>query len=163
MLESPKSENILNYYGAYPCPVCRHGEITQLPLMEAFGCNFCRHIFTANEEQQTLSMADSQLSLTWYWTGQAWKGVPREGTEGKWVYGIAAVIFVSLPTLIVSLATYFFPPIPNSPLSWLPMVWSIVTFLAHLTCIIWLVIEYYQFPFIMYFRALFRRMRMPFR
>lgn len=163
MLESTKSEKILNYYGTYPCPVCRHGEIEPLPLMEAMGCNFCRHIFTANEAQQTLSMADSQLSLTWYWTGQAWKGVPREGTEGKLVYGIAATIFVFLPTLIVSLAAYFFPPIPDSPLSWLPMVWSIITFFAHLACIIWLVIEYYQFPVAMYFRAIFRRFSMIWR
>ncbi|WP_354634881.1 hypothetical protein [Planktothricoides raciborskii] len=32
----------------YPCPVCRYGEISGLTLMNAFGCHFCQHIFTAD-------------------------------------------------------------------------------------------------------------------
>ncbi|MEK0186737.1 hypothetical protein WMG39_18035, partial [Microcoleus anatoxicus PTRS2] len=42
----------------YPCPVCRTGEISPMPMMEALACNFCQHIFTGNEERQMLKMAD---------------------------------------------------------------------------------------------------------
>ncbi|MEK0189590.1 hypothetical protein WMG39_32810, partial [Microcoleus anatoxicus PTRS2] len=44
----------------YPCPVCRTGEISPMPMMEALACNFCQHIFTGNEERQMLKMADRQ-------------------------------------------------------------------------------------------------------
>jgi len=49
----------LNYHDTYSCPVCRHGKIAALPLMEAYACNFCQHIFTANLEQQVLKMASN--------------------------------------------------------------------------------------------------------
>jgi len=60
----------LNYHDNYSCPVCRHGKIATLPLMEAYACNFCQHIFTANLAQKVLKLANSQLPLTWYRTGK---------------------------------------------------------------------------------------------
>lgn len=142
--------------GEYPCPVCRHGKITQMTLMEAFACNFCQHIFTTNFEKQLLKMADSQLPLTWYWNGKNWKGIQREGTDLGWGYIIIGLAFVTLPTGIIASGTYLFPPLPDSPLSWLPLFWSILTFLAHLSCLILLAIEYYQLPILLYVRALRR-------
>lgn len=149
----------LNYQEVYPCPVCRHGEIATLPLMEAFACNFCQHIFTANLEQQVLKMADSQLALSWYWNGRNWKGARAEGAEMGRGYLFAGILFVLLPTSIVSVSAYLFPPVAGSPLSWLPLFWSILTFLAHLFCLLWLILEYYQFPINLYWRALRRRPR----
>ena len=49
-----------NYYGAYPCPVCRVGKITHMPMMEAMACDFCHQIFTVNIEQQQLKMPSRQ-------------------------------------------------------------------------------------------------------
>jgi hypothetical protein len=149
-------KNALNYHDVYPCPVCRHGEISTLPLMEAYACNFCQHIFTANLERQMLKMADSQLALSWYWNGRHWNGLRSEGTEMGALSLLAAVLFVLLPTAIVAISSYLFPPVAGSPLSWLPLFWSILTFAAHLICILWLILEYYQFPLNIYLGALRR-------
>lgn len=143
--------------GEYSCPVCRHGKISTMPLMETFACNFCQHIFTANFDKQLLKMADSQLPLTWYWNGKNWKGIHREGAEMGWGYLVFGLSFVIFPTSIVGLGTYLFPPLPDSPLSWLPLFWTVLTFLTHLFCLIWLIIEYYQFPIFLYVRAIKRR------
>ena len=153
MLYSHQSPTQLNYYNAYHCPVCRHGEIATLPLMEAFACNFCRHIFTANLDKQAITIADSQLPLTWYWTGHKWQGI-RSSQKMQWHYRLLAIAFIVLPTMIVSLGVYLFPPLPGSPLSWFPFFWIGLTFVSHLSCLIWLILEYYQFPLSLYFEAL---------
>ncbi|MBE9046471.1 hypothetical protein IQ255_19010 [Pleurocapsales cyanobacterium LEGE 10410] len=144
--------------GEYPCPVCRHGKISQMPLMETFSCSFCQHIFTTNFSKQLLKMADSQLPLTWYWNGKIWKGIHREGAEVGWAYIIFALAFVCIPTAIIGMGTYMFPPMNDDVLSWLPLIWTILTFCAHLSCVIWLVVEYYQFPIFLYVRALKRKL-----
>ena len=145
-------------HGVYTCPVCHHGQISTMPLMEAFGCNFCRHIFTANFEKQLLVMADSQLPLTWRWKGGRWKGVQQEGLEIGWCYLVAGFAFVVIPTTLVGLGAYLFPTIPGTPFSWLPACWTGLTFLSHLACLGLLVIEYYQFPVFIYFRAIGQRL-----
>ncbi len=144
--------------GEYPCPVCRHGKVTAMPLMEAFACNFCQHIFTTNFDKQLIKMADSQLPLTWYWNGKNWKGIQREGNQLSWNYLILALAFVAFPTMIVALGAYIFPTTPHSPLSWFPLFWTILTPLTHLLIVLWLIIEYYQLPIFLYFRALRRRL-----
>ena len=150
----------LSDYGTYTCPVCRHGQISAMPLMEeTFACNFCRHIFVANLEKQLLKMADSQLPLTWCWDGHSWKGVYREGLEPAWVYWLAGAAFVIFPPTLVGVAGYLFPPIPESPLAWLPAFWTGLTLSLHLAFILWLVVQYYQFPVFLYLRALTQRWR----
>ena len=98
-------------------------------------------------------MADSQLPLTWRWNGRNWQGIQREGFELSWIYGLAGVAFVFLPTGIIGLSAYLFPPISGSYLSWLPSFWTAITFFSHLVCLIWLLIEYYQFPLLLYLRT----------
>lgn len=153
MLSSGSSSNLLNYYSAYYCPVCRHGEITTLPLMEAFSCNFCHHIFTANLDKQAITIVDSQLPLTWYWTGTRWRNI-RSVTTFQWGYRLLALGFIILPTLIIGTGAYLFPRLPDSPLSWFPWFWTGLTFICHLSCLLWLVLEYYQFPLALYLEAL---------
>lgn len=148
----------LHERGVYYCPVCRHGEVSSMPLMETFACNFCHHIFTVNYDKQLLKMADSQLPLTWYWNGKTWKGIQREGLEMGWIYIVCGLAFLLLPTGVIALGAYLFPPLPDSPLAWLPIFWIVLTFLAHLSCLGWLVVEYYQFPVFLYFRAMKRRL-----
>ena len=150
--------NRFHIKGEYSCPVCRHGKVSEMLMMEAFSCNFCQHIFTTNFEKQLLKMADSQLPLTWYWNGKTWKGIHQEGVEIGWSYVIVALAFVLLPTSIVGSGMYLFPASPGSLLAWLPMAWTIATFCAHLFCIVWLIIEYYQFPIFLYVRALKRKL-----
>lgn len=151
--------NRFDHQGEYPCPVCRHGKVAEMPLMETFACNFCQHIFTTNFDKQLMKMADSQLPLTWYWNGKVWKGIHREGAEVGWTYIIFAIAFVIMPTAVISMGVYLFPPMSGSFLSWLPLVWAVLTFAAHLSCVIWLIIEYYQFPIFLYIRALKRKLK----
>ena len=150
--------NRFHIKGEYSCPVCRHGKVSEMLMMEAFSCNFCQHIFTTNFEKQLLKMADSQLPLTWYWNGKTWKGIHREGVEIGWSYIAVALAFVLLPTAIVGSGMYLFPASPDSLLYWLPLAWTAVTFCAHLFCVVWLIIEYYQFPIFLYVRALKRKL-----
>ena len=144
--------------GEYLCPVCRHGKISRMTLMETFACNFCQHIFTTNIERQQIKMADSQLPLSWQWNGKHWKGTRREEDNLKWTYLVMGSAFVGLPTSIVALGTYLFPPMPNSTLAWLPLFWVGLTFVAHLLCLLMLVVEYYQLPVMLYIGALKRRL-----
>lgn len=141
---------------SYPCPVCRCGEISELALMEAFACNFCQHIFTLNHEQGTLKMADREPPLSWRWNGQKWYGAHLQGVELGLIYWIGAITLIILPTTIIGLSAYAFPPLPGSRLSWFPFVWTGVTFAAHSLIVIWLILEFYQFPFFAYLRALSR-------
>jgi hypothetical protein len=157
MLEPTNSSNRLDYYGAYTCPVCRHGEVAAMPLMEAFACNFCRHIFTVNLQQQILKIADSQNSLSWRWNGRHWQGIQQEGIDNGWGYGIMAIAFVLLPTMLVGSGAYYFPPLPGSRLAWLPPLWVFLTFITHLSLILWLIMEYYQFPLLLYLKSLRQR------
>ncbi|MBP0020125.1 MAG: hypothetical protein J7647_21540 [Cyanobacteria bacterium SBLK] len=143
--------------GIYPCPVCRCGQVTTMPLMEAMNCDTCLHIFAPDWEQQQLKLADSEMALTWYWTGKCWKDAYSAGFEPHWGYGLGAFLFVSLPTGLVGLSAYLFPPLPGSRGSWFPFVWMGIVFVTHLSCLVWLAIEYYQFPFFLYLRARRRR------
>jgi len=140
----------------YPCPVCRRGEIQPLPLMEACGCNFCQHIFTVNLETEVLCMADREPPLSWHWDGRQWTGAHLAGVEFNWIYGVAAIAFLGLPTGIVGLGAYLFPPIPGSPLDWVPTFWVSLVFMTHLVILLWLVGEFYQFPVGAYLQALRR-------
>ena len=137
----------LNYQGVYSCPVCRQGQISGLPLMDAFACNFCRHIFTANLEKQWIQVVDGSQPQAWRWNGRQWIANRRsndvELTWEIWLVGIALVI---LPPLLVWLAYHTFPPETSSAGSWFPPVWIGFTFACHLAMVGWLMVEHYQFP-----------------
>lgn len=143
----------LNEKGIYPCPVCRCGQVTTMTLMEAMNCDTCSHIFVPDWEQQQLQLADGEMALTWYWTGKRWKDTYSAGFEPHWGYWLGAFLFVSLPPALVGLSAYLFPPLPGSRGAWFPVVWMGIVFVTHLLCLIWLVIEYYQFPFFLYLRT----------
>lgn len=152
-MRSPKNKSPrLDYHGLYPCPVCRLGQVRTLPLMEALACDCCHHIFTADLEKQLLKMADRQPPLTWHWNGKNWIGAHLEGFEWGWIYWLFAIALVILPTTLIGLAAYTFPPEPGSRLSWLPAAWTGLVFVSHLGIVGWLVIEFYQFPVRAYLR-----------
>lgn len=146
----------LDYHNDYICPLCRQGRIAGLTLMDAFACDCCQHLFSADLERQILTSVDTQLPITWQWNQKNWTRVNPEGIKIGRGYLILGIIWVLLPTAIVGLAAYIFPPLPGSSLAWLPVFWTVITFLSHLFCLLWLVLEYYQFPVRMYLRFLFR-------
>jgi hypothetical protein len=154
MLRSKLFTKPFDPHGIYPCPICRVGKISHISLMEAMGCDFCHEIFTVNLEQQQIKMPSRQPPLIWHWNGFNWTEAQLEGVELGWGYGLAAATFVLLPTTLIGLVAYYFPPTANDFLSWLPYIWTILTFLSHLSIIIWIFIEVYQIPVAAYLRAI---------
>ncbi|MCM0592652.2 MAG: hypothetical protein HEQ35_27740 [Gloeotrichia echinulata IR180] len=145
-----------NDQGAYPCPVCRIGKITHMPLMEAMACDFCQEIFTVNLEQQQIKMPSRQPPLIWRWNGFHWTEAQLEGVELGWGYGLAAIAFIILPTTLIGIVACNFPPSLDAPITWLPSIWTILTFLLHLAIILWIFVEIYQIPLAAYLRAMNR-------
>jgi len=147
----------LRYDDRYRCPVCYYGELTGMTLMESFGCSFCRHIFTADLPTQVLRLADNTPALSWRWDGQRWRR--RHGTDMDFgptvvILGTALVVF---PTLLVGLAVYLFPPLPDAPGAWFPPVWVGLTGISHLVMVLWLAGESYALPLYRALRVLLSR------
>ncbi|WP_199306738.1 hypothetical protein [Pseudanabaena sp. FACHB-2040] len=130
----------------YLCPVCRHGQIEAMTLMDAFACNFCRHIFEVNLEQQTVQVVDSSQPMSWRWIGHRWQSI----YQGKWdmtlMLWIVVVALVLVPAGLVATSAYVFPPLEGSPGEHLPLYWAAGTLLIHLLMVLWLLGEYYQAP-----------------
>ncbi|MEE3715466.1 hypothetical protein V2H45_01765 [Tumidithrix elongata RA019] len=140
----------------YPCPVCWRGEIATMPLMDTLGCNFCNHIFIFEPPQQTLKMADSNASLVWEWNGNTWQNANRQLAELSWGLGLAGIALVVFPTTIMALSAYAFAPEPDVSLAWVPLVWTILTFICHLYFVLAIAADYYQFPLLSYLRIIKR-------
>lgn len=136
------------------CPVCRHGKIDSMPLMDTLACDLCRHIFTFDTVQQSISMADSVAPLTWQWRDRTWQGARRQGAEINWGIGCVGLALIVLPTALIALSTYVFPPIPGSSLYWVPYVWIVLTFLCHFYFMATAIVAYYQIPVRAYLRAI---------
>jgi hypothetical protein len=154
MTKSQIFSTSLNLSEDYPCPVCRIGKISPMPLMEAMSCDFCQEIFTVNVELQQVKMPSRQPPLVWRWNGRKWNPGQLEGVELGWSYIVAAIAFVIFPTTLIGIGAYYFPPRPDIPLSWIPYTWTLLTFLLHLAIIIWIFIEVYQIPISTYWRAI---------
>ena len=153
-----KLSNSLRTQEEYPCPICHQGKITRMTMMESFSCSFCQHIFTIDFDRQSLKMIDSHLPLSWLWNGRRWQSDRQEQNDLGLAYLIFGLTFIGLPTGIVALGTFMFPPLPESPLAWFTPFWIISTFIAHLCCFLFVAIEYYQWPVVIYFNALKRKL-----
>ena len=127
-----------------------------MPLMEAMSCDFCQEIFTVNLEQQQIKLPSRQPPLIWRWNGFNWTEAQLEGVELGWGYGLAAIAFVIFSHYFNWHTAYYFPPIPNAPITWMPYIWTILTFLSHSAIIVWIFIEVYQIPIGAYLRAITR-------
>lgn len=138
--------NSLSYQGTYICPVCRHGHISALTLMDAFACSFCRHIFTANLQNQSVQVVDSSQPMSWRWNGRHWKSTHQDDPNLTLVVWIVGLVLVILPTSIVWLMAYLFPPLPGSAWDWFPNAWLACTLGIHLLMMTWLLAEHYQLP-----------------
>ncbi|MBF2096887.1 MAG: hypothetical protein IGQ88_00715 [Gloeomargaritaceae cyanobacterium C42_A2020_066] len=146
-MESPRpAGKPLDLEGVYLCPVCHHGHLRGLALMDAFGCSFCRHIFAADLAQGTVRLEDSPQRLVWRWQGQGWQLVrPARPALGMEVWVLAGALIL-VPTLMVGVAYWLFPPLPDAPLVWFPLFWTGLTLVSHALWVGWLMAEYYQPP-----------------
>ncbi|MBD2101799.1 hypothetical protein H6F94_13085 [Leptolyngbya sp. FACHB-261] len=145
-LQPLTQRHLLSYEQTYTCPVCRHGQIQGLVLTDAFACNFCRHIFTANLSDNVLRVEDSSQPLQWRWTGRGWQSVQHDDVNLTLVIWTVGVALVLLPPTLVWMAYHTFPPAAGSALSFFPILWTVLTFLTHLSLVVWLLAEHYQLP-----------------
>jgi hypothetical protein len=136
----------ISFDRSYPCPVCRHGQIESLFMVEAFSCGFCRHIFTL-EGTQTLRLEDNTQPLKWHWRDNRWTVLRSDLSMDSmvliWGFGIA---FVFVPTALVWLTYQVFPPLPGQHGAMFTGVWIGLVFLSHFAIVGWLTLEQFQFP-----------------
>lgn len=140
-----------------PCPVCRRGSISALPLMEeTWACFACQHLFAVKERAATVRLLDAQGGFAWSWQAdlRAWRRWRPEATPLGWGYAVAGVLFALLPPLLVEIPAYWFPPRTGA---WFPHCWALLAFLAHGGLLGWLVLGYLQLPLGLYLQALWRR------
>ncbi len=133
---------LLEYHDVYPCPVCRHGEVSVLMLTDAFACNFCRHIFTCAPEEGILRVEDSAQPLAWRWSGQTWQSVHHEDLDLTLVIAAMGAALILLPPTLVFLSCWSLWAQPST--SVITMLWTLVTFLTHFVLIGWMLAEHYQ-------------------
>lgn len=145
-LGSGENKSGLSYQKTYSCPVCRHGQIQALTLMDAFACNFCRHIFTMNFQEQSIRVEDSTQAFVWRWTGRAWQPVQQDDFDLTLVIWLVSVALVTLPPALIWLSHHTFPPLPDSAWYWFPTLWTTVALIFHFLLVLWLLLEHYQIP-----------------
>jgi hypothetical protein len=114
-------------------------------MMEAWSCNFCRHILSQEGSQAILRLEDSQwVDCRWRWRGQSWQVVRPGGAEMTAVVWGMALILTVLPAGVLGLAYYTFPPLPDSGWPWFPLFWLGLTLVAHLGIVLWILFNHYQ-------------------
>ncbi len=150
---SPKSK--LELEQVYICPVCQYGQISQMVLMDAFACNFCRHILSVNLERQTVRLEDSSQAFMWQWTGQKWQSLSQQNLPFTYTLAVISILFILLPPSLVGLGYYTFPPLPDSSWQWFPLAWIGLTFLTHLGLVFGILMSAY--PSVAFWRWRFPR------
>lgn len=153
-----RSGEPLSFQDHYPCPVCLYGRIEGLFMVDAFACNFCRHIFTVDDAQQCLCLEDHAQAMKWHWSGDRWLFLryPISPDWLLWVWSLG-VAFIATPTGLVWLSYHTFPPLPNQQGAMFPALWTGLTFLAHFTIVAWLCLEHFQWPLYVAMRLYSRR------
>ncbi|MGF1518158.1 MAG: hypothetical protein ACFCVB_10185 [Nodosilinea sp.] len=136
---------------SYECPMCRHGQIEQMAMMDTYACNFCRHIFDVNLAGQTVHVVDGLQPMVWRWQGRRWRPIYQGGSEVALTLWLVAGVLVIFPAGLVALGGYMFPPLvesigaQNAGVNW-SVAWAIGTLTAHGTMVGWLMAEHYQLP-----------------
>jgi hypothetical protein len=76
----------------YPCPCHRQGQIQQIVLTEAFGCNRCQRIFVLKEDGCTIEelATNYPYQRRYYWNGVRWqmlRSLPDRAVWGLFTLG----------------------------------------------------------------------------
>ena len=142
-LKKPKElTRELSYQQVYSCPACGSGELSAMAMMDVFSCSFCRHIFTANLQTQSVQLADSLQPMGWQWTGRRWRAAHQSDTKAALVW-IFCVILTVTPVLLIAVSNYIFPP--SGGIRFV-VGWVALTGIAHSLISGWLLSEYHQWP-----------------
>ncbi|MGB3765472.1 MAG: hypothetical protein WA947_02850 [Phormidesmis sp.] len=145
----------LSYEETYRCPACASGELNAIALMDIFACDFCRHMFLANLENQSVHLADSLQPMAWQWNGWRWQTAQQSDTAAGviWAFTIGLVL---APVGIIALSSYVFPPLDSTDF---PRMWTALTLGSHSTIALWLLAEYYRWPWYISSRIRLNRLK----
>ena len=136
----------LRYDDSYSCPICAQGQLSTLVLTDAFACSFCRHIFTANLNEQSIQALDSVRPMVWRWTGNRWRSAHQQDSQLAFVVWGVSLVLAALPVGLILLSAYLFPPLESSDAIHFPILWAFLTFCLHGLMVGWLISEHYQWP-----------------
>lgn len=134
------------------CPLCGHGNLSTLMMMDAMSCDFCRHIFSIDVAQPMvqepiLRIEDSSHPLAWQWSGDQWQALSQvEQPLILWLWSLCAAIAL-IPSTLMGLAIHLFPSTPHSQGAWFSELWLCFTIGGHCLAALWLLAEHYQWPF----------------
>ena len=145
----------LTYEETYRCPACASGELRAIALMDVFACDFCRHMFSANLENQSVHLADSLQPMAWRWNGWQWKTSQQSDTAAGLIWSFTLGL-VLMPVGIIVLSNYVFPPLDSSGF---PKAWTMLTLACHSTIARWLLAEYHRWPWYISSRIRLSRLR----
>ena len=145
----------LAYEETYRCPACGSGELSAIAMMDIFACNFCRHMFTANLQTQSVQLADSLQPMAWQWNGQKWRTAQQSDTAAAVIWGFAVTLTV-VPVTIIAVANYIFPPLEGSQF---PTMWTELTLMSHSLISGWLLAEYHRWPWYISSRIRVQRLK----
>ncbi|MEB3293537.1 MAG: hypothetical protein VKJ24_10285 [Synechococcales bacterium] len=135
----------LNLQEKYPCPVCQHGEIQPMVMMDAYSCPFCRHLFSVNLEAQILRLEDAVQPMMWRWNGRRWRSLGANVDLSILVW-LSSLVLVVLPAGLIWLCAYIFPPLEGLHWNSFPIIWGEIVCAIHSGFAFWLLAEHYQFP-----------------
>ncbi len=145
----------LAYEETYRCPACGSGELSAIAMMDIFACNFCRHMFTANLQAQSVQLADSLQPMAWQWNGQRWRTAQQNDTAAAVVWSFAGAL-TAAPVAIIAVANYVFPPLEGSQF---PIMWTGLTLMSHSIMSGWLLAEYHRWPWYISSRVRLQRLK----
>ena len=140
---------------SYRCPACGSGEMSAIAMMDVFACNFCRHVFTANLQTQSVQLADSLQPMAWQWNGWRWKTAQQSDTAAVVIWMFAGVL-TAAPVGIIAVSSYIFPPLEGSNF---PLMWIGLTLLSHGIMSGWLLAEYHRWSWYVGGRIRWQRWR----
>ncbi len=146
---------VLSYGGTYRCPACASGDLNAIALMDVFACDFCRHIFSANLENQSVHLADSLQPMAWQWNGWRWRTAQQSDTTAGVIWAFTLGLTLA-PVVIIALSNYVFPPLDSTGF---PRLWTALTLGSHSTISVWLLAEYYRWPWYISSRIRLNRLR----
>ncbi|MBE9060650.1 hypothetical protein IQ256_06630 [cf. Phormidesmis sp. LEGE 11477] len=152
---NPLSYTSLNYSSTYRCPACASGELNVIALMDVFACDFCRHMFTANLDTQSVQLADTVRSRIWHWNGWRWRTSQQRDTAAVMVWAFSAGLTI-VPVTLIALSNYIFPPLEASNF---PLMWIELTLVAHGVMAGWLLAEYHHWPWYISSRIRLKQLR----
>ncbi len=124
-------------------------------MMDIFACNFCRHMFTANLQNQSVQLADSLQPMAWQWNGWRWQTSQQNDTTAALMWSFAGVLTFA-PVAIIAISNYIFPPLEGSNF---PLMWTGLTLISHSLMSGWLLAEYHRWPWYLSSRIRLQRLK----